>query len=297
MAINSPVLTQEATFRSGGESLFRRSLQPAQSPWARLALCHGYGEHSGRHLHALQWLAERGVECHALDLRGQGRSSGQRGYVGRWDEYVDDFVAFLREVGIGESAEARLPTFVLGHSHGALVVIAALLRGLEGVDGAILTAPYLRSCMEVPQWKQVLARLLNPLAPRFALASGLRDDWMCRDEAMIRDSREDALNVRQATVRWYVSAHAMQAWLREQPEKLQLPLLVMTGAADPISAPEAVREFVKRAGAVDKTFHLYPDLLHELFRERCREELFETVLQWMRAHATIFSNDVDSTVA
>jgi alpha-beta hydrolase superfamily lysophospholipase len=280
------LITEEATFKCGGELLFRRAVRPAQGAWARLALCHGYGEHSGRHAHALQWLAERGVECHALDLRGQGRSSGQRGYVHRWDHYVDDFLGLLQEVGVSPASEPRLPTFALGHSHGALVVIAALLRGLEGVDGAVLTAPYLRSCMEVPQWKQLLARLLNPVAPRFALHSGLRDDWMCRDEAMIRDSREDALNVRQATVRWYVSAHQTQSQLRERAGELHLPLLVMTGAADPISEPEAVREFVERAGSPDKTFHLYPELLHEIFRERCREELFETVLQWLRAHAT-----------
>jgi len=280
-----PVITDEATFQSGSESLFRRSVRPARGAWARLVLCHGYGEHSGRHLHALRWFAERGVECHALDLRGQGRSSGQRGYVERWDDYVDDFAAFVREVDAGETTHPPVPTFVLGHSHGALVVIAAVLRGLSGVAGLVFTAPYLRSCMEVPRWKQVLARILNPLAPRFALPAGLREEWMSSDREMIRDSQEDALNVRQATVRWYVTAHAQQALLRARAKEIHLPLLVLVGDADPISAPDAVREFVENVGSTDKTFRSYPDLLHELFRERCREELFETVLQWLRSHA------------
>ena len=53
----NPPITEEATFKSGREVLFRRVLRPAAPPWARLALCHGYGEHSGRHLPFLRWLA------------------------------------------------------------------------------------------------------------------------------------------------------------------------------------------------------------------------------------------------
>jgi len=73
-----------------------RSALPVSRPWARLLIVHGYGEHCGRYVHFMQWLAERGVACEAIDLRGHGRSPGRRGFVRRWEEYLDDLQAFLQ---------------------------------------------------------------------------------------------------------------------------------------------------------------------------------------------------------
>jgi alpha-beta hydrolase superfamily lysophospholipase len=92
------------------------------------------------------------VACHAPDLRGHGRSSGRRGYVTRWDEYLDDLHALL------ELSELRpdpaSPLFVLGHSHGGLVVAVAAVRGLldRAVSGCILSAPYLVNGLPVPAY-------------------------------------------------------------------------------------------------------------------------------------------------
>src|SRR3954468_14516314 len=82
---------------SDGLQLFRRGVTPADPghSTARLALLHGYGDHSGRYLHFMRWLAGRGVACHSFDFRGHGRSPGLPVYVRRWDEYLDDLAAFL----------------------------------------------------------------------------------------------------------------------------------------------------------------------------------------------------------
>src|ERR1700691_2463252 len=112
-----PAIHQD-TVPSGKESLNRFVIAPSQ-PWAQLVLLHGYGDHAGRYLQFLQWLGARGVGCQAIDFRGQRRSSGRRGFVRKWDEYLDDLKVIL------DLQDQALPLFVLGHSHGALVAAAA----------------------------------------------------------------------------------------------------------------------------------------------------------------------------
>src|SRR5690348_7750839 len=103
------VQTSEASLACNGVVLHQWSVAP-QTPWATVAFVHGYGDHAGRHAHFLRWLAERGVACHAIDLRGHGRSTGRRGFVKRWEEYLDDVTVFLQRA----AQEPTTPVFLSG---------------------------------------------------------------------------------------------------------------------------------------------------------------------------------------
>lgn len=281
MSITSNVVIRDYRLSCGGHTLHARQVRPAGEAWARLVLVHGYGEHLGRHLHFLRWLAEQGVECHALDLRGHGHSQGERGYVTRWEEYLDDLQALLTYLDSSGPAAEPLPSFLLGHSHGALVVAAAVLeRGVQP-DGVILTAPYFHSRVYVPRWKRLLAHSLTGLMPHLAIPSGLQAKWMTSDAEMIRDSEEDSLTLHAATVRWYTTMLQKQAQLLAGAAEFRVPLLILMGDADPVADPVGAHDFYDRASSQDKQFHLFPQLLHELLRETDREQLFRQILAWM----------------
>src|SRR5688500_19660371 len=118
-------MTDESTFPApGGHMLYRCSVVPAEPALAaaRLAVVHGYGDHAGRYVELMTWLAGRGVGCHAFDFRGHGRSTGRRGFVRRWEEHLDDLRAFLDLPELRHDSPGDPPLFVLGHSHGGLVV-------------------------------------------------------------------------------------------------------------------------------------------------------------------------------
>lgn len=267
----------EAFFPGKSGALFRRSIRPVD-PWATLGVIHGYGDHSGRHAHFMRWLAERGVACHALDLRGQGRSFGRRGFVRRWDEYLEDVDAFLAL----DEMKAGAPTSLLGHSHGALVLAAAVERGLPNVAGCVMTSPYFAPRHPVPKFKVMLARCVNPLVPWLRVASGLSDDMMTSDAAMRAESKVDPLIGHAATPRWYLGSVAAQARILIEAGRFQLPFLLLFGGADPIADVDAARAFYEAAASTDKALKVYPGLLHEILRETTREEVFMDVLQWLR---------------
>jgi alpha-beta hydrolase superfamily lysophospholipase len=280
------IRSEQATIVSSGLRLFRRSVLPAGSPWAHLHLAHGYGDHSGRYVHFLNWLAARGIAAHAVDLRGHGRSDGRRGFVRVWDEYLDDLAAGLRDCpGCGPGSA---PWFCFGHSHGGLLLAVALLRGRlpSQVRGCILSSPYFRSAMTVPAWKVFLAKALNRCLPWFRVASGIRPGWLSSDPAMLAEGRTDPLALLTATPRWFLTTQAVQERLCEGPVEVALPVLVLFGEDDRIASLGAAREFLRCHRLANGTLRTYPAQRHELFRDTQREAVFGEVHDWIRARAT-----------
>jgi alpha-beta hydrolase superfamily lysophospholipase len=270
---------------SQGTMLSRRSIIPSD-PWATVAFLHGYGDHSGRHLHFLQWLAERGVAGHAIDFRGHGRSPGRRGYIRRWEEYLEDLQALMADLPSGP------PVFIVGHSHGGLIAAAAAVREQIRVTGYVLTSPFFRSALSVPLYKVLVARMIDPIVPWMQFGSDLSQDLMTGDEAMRADGNADALMLRAATPRWYFTTGRIQREVLRDAGQFSSPLLILFGGSDPIADLGAARQFFDAAASRDKTMKVYPGLLHEVLRETIRESIFEDILQWIRARTPIVEQRV-----
>jgi alpha-beta hydrolase superfamily lysophospholipase len=264
---------------SRGAELFMRSVLPADGApvQARLAIVHGYGDHSGRYEPFLQYLAQRGIAGHAVDLRGQGQSSGRRGHVRKWEDYLDDLSAFLSRAELHGPG----PLFLLAHSHGALVVSSAVLNGLTGIAGCVMSSPYFHSLLVQPRFKVLLGRLIEPWMGWLPLPTGVHANWMSGDPAMIAESEADPLVVSTATPRWYFGHLRAQQRVLARAGEFHLPLLVLAGQADPLADPAAAEDFYRRAGSADKTFIAYPGFRHELLRDTQRQKVFADIYSWM----------------
>src|SRR5690606_8336478 len=103
-----------------GLSLFRQTWLPDTPPHAALINLHGLGDHSGLHARLVEWMVERGIGVYAYDARGNGRSGGQRAYVDRWSDYLDDLGRF---VALVRAETGDVPLFLAGTSLGGLVAI------------------------------------------------------------------------------------------------------------------------------------------------------------------------------
>ena len=255
---------------------------PEAAPRARVILLHGYGDHSGRYADLVRHLVTHDIETVAFDFRGHGRSEGRRGFVRRWDEFLDDTLAVLHDPLL----TPRVPTFLLGHSHGGLVAGVGLMRNrFTDVRGAVLSSPFLRNAARVPRVKHVLAWVGNVVAPSLRVSTGLDDGMMTHDDAMLRDARQDTLLNRCATPRWFRTTLMTQRWALQNASRLTTPYLALTGDADVIADPRGMEQFHARTGSTDKTLKVYPGLCHELLRETGRAEIFRTISDWMLARS------------
>jgi lysophospholipase len=275
----------EGTFASrDGTDLFVRSVRPMQ-PQAVVAILHGYGDHSGCYTELMGHLAGAGFEAQAIDFRGHGRSAGRRGFVSRWSEYLDDFHAFmdrLQRGAVGSLGAEPRPLFLLGQSHGALLVIHAALAGLQGVRGVVMTSPYLRSAFAVPGWKLTVGRVADRVAPWLPIRSQLRCEMMTTDPALVEVIRADPHCLRIATPRWFFAARAAQAEAIARAGQFQLPALLIQGEQDPVADAAAARLFYERLGSEDKSYLSFPAMRHETHREVGRAEVWDAMVRWLR---------------
>jgi acylglycerol lipase len=93
---------EETLESQGGLRIFYRSWRPADPPRCVVVICHGVNSHGGQYLWVGDQLVRSGFAVYALDLRGRGRSEGERFYVENVSEYVADLANVVRAANHGK---------------------------------------------------------------------------------------------------------------------------------------------------------------------------------------------------
>ncbi|MBN7799034.1 alpha/beta hydrolase [Parahaliea mediterranea] len=243
-----------------------------------ILLVHGLGEHSGRYQGFADYLCPRGFAVVAPDHPGHGESPGTRSHIDRFE----DFFPPLDKLG---AAIARwypdLPRFLVGHSMGGLIAARYLLDHQRQFAGAAFSGAALAVPDSPPKILLWINRLLSRLFPRLGLMQ-LDASEVSRDPEVVRAYRDDPL-VHDGKV----SARLVNELFRTMGEvearraELVLPVLVMHGEADVMTAASGSAAFHAGIGSTDKTLCLYPGLYHEIFNEPERLEVLEELADWL----------------
>ena len=119
----------------GGLKIFTRNWrQEGRRARGIVVLVHGFNSHSGYYQWTAEQLVARDLAVYALDLRGRGRSDGERFYVQKFADYVSDVDALVTRA---RSNEPGLPVFLLGHSAGGVVACLYALEHQSQLAGLI----------------------------------------------------------------------------------------------------------------------------------------------------------------
>src|SRR3954454_15845206 len=130
--------TEGAFSGAGGVEIAWRAF-PGEGPArAAVVIAHDAWEHGGRYGNVVDWIVPKAFPVLAPDLRGHGRSGGERGLI-------DDVGAAMEDLGgaldVARAEHPGVPVFVLGQGMGGALGIAYALR--HPLDGLILAAPRL----------------------------------------------------------------------------------------------------------------------------------------------------------
>ena len=269
----------EATFEGvGGLNIFYRSWEPAGEPRAVVVICHGVNSHGGQYLWAAERLTESGFAVFALDLRGRGRSEGERFYVEDVADYASDVAG---TIAIAKGLYPGLKLFLLGHSAGGVTSAIYVLDHQAEIDGFICES----FAFQVPAPGFALAAIkgLSHIAPRLGVLT-LKNKDFSRDpdvvaaleaDPYIKDETQPA-----ATVAALVRADER---LRAEFPTITLPLLIMHGTADKATVCEGSVFFHETAGSADKTLKLYEGHYHDLLADLGKEGVMADIKAWLEA--------------
>lgn len=272
-------MTEESFEGVAGYKIFTRSWRPASKPRGVVVVVHGFNSHSGYY----QWVAEQlvgtGLAVYALDLRGRGKSDGERFYVAKFADYAND-VAKL--VAIAKQREPELPVFMLGHSAGGVVSCIYTLEHQSELAGLICES----FAHEVPAPDFALAVLkgLSHLAPH-AHVLKLKNEDFSRDPKVVEAMNNDPLIAHEVqptqTVAEMVRADER---LKKEFPLFTLPVLILHGTKDKATKPSGSQRFFDNTGSQDKTLRIYEGHYHDLLNDLDKEVVMGDIQSWLKAH-------------
>jgi len=268
----------ESVFRGAdGVQLARRSWIPDEADH-QLFLVHGFGEHSARYDAMGEWFAVRGWSVYAYDHRGHGRSAGHRNFVRGFDEYVADLAVFISGCERGDHAGVRL---AVGHSMGGLILARGLVEGRLDCDAAVLSGAALEVSPDLSRPKQALARVLSRFLPKLRTDPGFTAEDLSRDPEVVRRYEADPLVDTGMTLALASAMLRAQEVTLCEGGRVTTPLLGLHGADDPICPATGTERFMAAVPNPVSGCTIYPGLLHEIFNEPEREQVWQDILAFV----------------
>jgi len=268
----------EETIQGGGGKLFLRSWRPVDAPKAVVAICHGFNSHGGYYLWVGDQLAAHGFAVYAVDLRGRGKSEGERFYVQSVDDYVADVQAMI---ATAKARDPGLPVFLLGHSAGGVTSCVYTLDHGAEIVGLICED----FAFEVPAPDLALTVLkgIAHIAPH-APSLTLHNADFSRDPAVVKALNDDPLvgHESQPFATAAALVHADER-LKKSFGQITLPVLIIHGMADKATRPSGSQHFFDGAGSADKTLKLYEGRFHDPLNDLGKEEVMSDILAWIDA--------------
>jgi len=262
-----------------GVRIFVRSWQPDSQPRAVVVICHGVNSHSGQYTWVGEQLADSGLAVYALDLRGRGKSDGERFYVEDVGDYVNDVAGAVR---LAKSRHPGLAVFLLGHSAGGVVSSVYTLDNQAELAGFICES----FAFQVPAPGFALAAIkgLSHIAPRLPVLK-LKNEDFSRDPKAVEVLNNDPLTAHEVQPAITVAALVRaDERLREEFPRIMLPLLVMHGTDDKATVCHGSQFFYETAGSKDKTLKLYEGHYHDLLNDIGKEGVMGDIKAWIGSH-------------
>ena len=262
----------------GGLRIFNRSWAAAGTPTASLVICHGVNSHGGQYIRPAEEFAARGFAVTALDLRGRGRSEGERFYVESIADYVSDL---SQTIEAARSRHPDFPLYLLGHSAGGVVSCSYALDYQDRLSGLICESFAFK--VYAPDIALKLVEGASYLIPHVG-ALRLKNEDFSRDPAWVELLNADPFTQNETQPIATVAALARaDERLEREFGRITLPVLILHGTADKATRPEGSQLFFDSAGSADKALKLYEGYYHDLLADLGREQVMDDIVQWIQA--------------
>ncbi|WP_195270577.1 alpha/beta hydrolase [Eubacterium sp. 1001713B170207_170306_E7] len=252
-----------------GLKLYMTTDAPEQ-PRAVVIITHGMCEHSGRYAFVAGKLFDCGLKVYRYDLRGHGKSEGERGFYSTPDAITEDL---RRVVDIAAAENPGLRLFLLGYSMGGFAVADFCTKYPDRADGAILfdaaTRDNLGGFSRVSQSLDPLTRFPNKLAKR-----------LTSDPEVTAAYKADPLNAAYFTAGLSQQLSLGIQQLTENPA-FRLPVLLLHGEKDTLVDPSDSTDFFAQIASKDKQLKIYGNTQHEIFNEAIKDQVIADVTRWI----------------
>ncbi|KAI0629458.1 lysophospholipase [Trametes polyzona] len=298
----SPTPYTEAWLPGHDNTNFYTRTYAAPSPRAVLLFVHGFAEHVGRYQWAHGEYAGRGITVFAYDQRGFGRTAldnankSKHSAYGKtsWPEQLQDIEWWIKHL---KAQYPDLPLFLKGHSMGGGLALAFGTRTspppepetLALLSGVIASSPLLLQTHPAPKLLRYIGGKVSVLFPHLLFDAPIPVEDLSHDTAANEANANDPWIIQKGSLRGLrdmLSGGEELLYNDYKHWSYSLPVLIVHGTADRITAFKASEEFYHKLSAADKEFKPYEDGFHELVHEPdgVKEKFLDECISWILKH-------------
>jgi acylglycerol lipase len=253
------------------------SQDPADRPRAVIIIVHGLGEHSGRYNYPVSRFNEWGYSVYRFDLRGHGRSGGDRGYVESYERFIEDTDLV---VNTARQEISGLPLFLFGHSMGGFISVAYGVKHPDRLSGLIHSGAavgILPAVKDLGEGFDYNALALTPVPNALS-------NQISRDPEVVKAYDEDPLVLKEFTLKLMGEVFITGVgWLLNNMGTYHYPCLILHGSDDQLVPSEVSRNLFENISSTDKQIKIYQGLYHEILNEPEKEIVLADIHEWIEA--------------
>ncbi|RIB12708.1 Alpha/Beta hydrolase protein [Gigaspora rosea] len=273
LSVDPSVKVIEGQFKtSDGFILYTRTWKAvSDKPIATVVFIHGFAEYVKRYDHVFDKFARENIEVYAYDQRGCGQTTRLNknmalGNSGGWIVTRKDITEALRS-----QRKEGIPQFLVGHSMGGGLTLRYACEGDErlNVAGYISASPWLRLSPQTLNLKRFLALSIIPTAsmflPNLTVDGSVDANYISRDPDQAKKYSEDYFIQEastHATLRTHINTGGKLV-LEKEYKNMVSPIYLAHGSADPITDPNASKEFIQKIKVENVMFREWEGRYHE----------------------------------
>jgi pimeloyl-ACP methyl ester carboxylesterase len=231
---------------------------------------------------AMDWFAGRGFDCWSVDMEGYGRSTKDRDNNAPIAQGADDCFAAAQYI---QKLRGKRPLLVYGISSGALRAALFAERHPEMVARLALDAmvwtgegsPTLEQRRK--KLPEFLAKNRRPIDKAFVQSIFTRDHPDTADQKTI-DAFADAIVALDSSVPTGTYVDMCSRLPVVDPEKIDVPTLIMRGQHDGIASMEDLLAFFAKLKNPDKQFTVMSGISHASFQQKNYLLVYHILWSW-----------------
>ena len=260
--------------------IFYRNSIPSAPTNNVIIIIHGWGEHSGCHKDTMQHFCKKGYAVYVPDLRGHGLSTGQRGHVNKWHDYLTDISTLMALIN-KQHPKNRL--FIIGHSMGGLIVLnAATHAKAANFRGVVLMSPLLSITLKVNPVKEFLGNITSSILPRLSFSNKISTEKLTSDPEAAKSLVEDKLCHCKVSAGWFGEMNRALESVPQVIKQLKTPTAIFHGKEDAVTSAKASENIFNNIPVKKKQLILYDTPEHCLLAPPNANKVYSDIHKWLQ---------------
>ena len=266
----------------GGQKMFFQCWLPESSEIkAYILTMHSIATHSDRIKLIAEYLTEKGYGLYSFDLRGHNRNIIKaKGHIESMETIQKDIVLFMNVL---EPIASGKKIFIMGQSFGGLTALIYAIKHPK-VGGVLAASPLFDLSMNKNIGKKGTKKLLKNGSAIKYIPYEIDQKELTGDLKVLRGYLKDKKVLKEVTIKTITEANNALKWTIDNLQNLFCPALIMQAGNDKFADKNLIKKLFEKIKSGDKTYREYDGVLHELFSERTRNQVYQDIFVWLENH-------------